>query len=398
MVNILLKIGLSVVVILAVLFQVYLKEAVWLGLGIGKVMQPISDFPYTCRKIVDPRMEACEDMWLSQSTRQLFLVCSDPIARDAWFPNVGALNISGRSQRDSIVALDIDKPVGTSFEPRTLKTEGFAGTSGDGIINIAGFTGIDNSDGSIDLLVTNMRPSVDAESGNYLDQFVHGANTTVEHFTTGAGPNELKHVRTFADAGITTPNRVAVMDDKTFYVANDHGPHMMGWRHHLSPILGFANINVCKPNTPCKEVSSSLKFPNGLAIHGNTLYVPDSIRGTLTIYNILPNKDLKKVDEIKLNYGLDNVSIDENGDLWIAAFPVGIEIYKANKDPYNAHPPSAVLRVRKVDGEWKVDKVLEDKDGEVLPAATTALHDAKTGRIFLSSVISPWITVCEANA
>ncbi|PTD06831.1 hypothetical protein FCULG_00006500, partial [Fusarium culmorum] len=314
MVNILVKIGLSVVVVLSVLFQVYLKEAVWLGLGIGKVMQPISDFPYTCRKIVDPRMEACEDMWLSHSTRQLFLVCSDPIARDAWFPNVGALNISGRSQRDSIVALDIDKPVGTSFEPRTLKTEGFA--------------------------------------------------------------------------GITTPNRVAVMDDKTFYVANDHGPHMMGWRHHLSPILGFANINVCKPNTPCKEVSSSLKFPNGLAIHGNTLYVPDSIRGTLTIYNILPNKDLKKVDEIKLNYGLDNVSIDENGDLWIAAFPVGIEIYKANKDPYNAHPPSAVLRVRKVDGEWKVDKVLEDKDGEVLPAATTALHDAKTGRIFLSSKLN----------
>lgn len=130
------------------------------------------------------------------------------------------------------MALDIDKPVGTSFEPRTLKTEGFAGTSGDGLINIAGFTGIDNSDGSIDLLVTNMRPSVDAESGNYLDQFVHGANTTVEHFTTGAGPNELKHVRTFADAGITTPNRVAVMDDKTFYVANDHGPHMMGWVSH----------------------------------------------------------------------------------------------------------------------------------------------------------------------
>lgn len=94
------------------------------------------------------------------------------------------------------------------------------------------------------------------------------------------------------------------------------------------------------------------------------------------------------MDEIKLNYGLDNVSIDENGDLWIAAFPVGIEIYKANKDPYNAHPPSAVLRVRKVDGEWKVDKVLEDKDGEVLPAATTALHDAKTGRIFLSSKLS----------
>jgi hypothetical protein len=82
----LIKIGLSAIVVLAVLFQIYLKEAVWLGFGIGKVLQPISDFPYTCRKIVDPRVEACEDMWLSQSTRQLFLACSDPITRNEWFP------------------------------------------------------------------------------------------------------------------------------------------------------------------------------------------------------------------------------------------------------------------------------------------------------------------------
>jgi hypothetical protein len=130
------------------------------------------------------------------------------------------------------VALDIDKPVGDSFEPRTLKTPGFSGTSGDGLVNLAGFTGIDNADGSIDLLVTNMRPSVDATTGKYLDQYIHGGNTTIEHFTTGAGANELKHVRTFADGGIATPNRVAVMDDKTFYVTNDHGPHKVGWVSH----------------------------------------------------------------------------------------------------------------------------------------------------------------------
>lgn len=91
------------------------------------------------------------------------------------------------------------------------------------------------------------------------------------------------------------------------------------------------------------------------------------------------------MDEIKLGYGLDNASIDENGDIWIAAFPVGSEIYKAYKDPYNARAPASVLRVSKVEGEWKVEKMLEDKEGEVLPVATTAVHDAKTGRLFLSS-------------
>jgi len=139
--------------------------------------------------------------------------------------SVGHLNVSGRSEKDAIVVLDVDSD---NFEPHVLKTPEFSGTSGDGLINVAGFTGIDNPDGSIDILITNMRPSVD-ETGKFLDQYVHGGNTTIERFTTGAGMSEMKHVKTYADQGIATPNRVAVMEDGTFYVTNDHGPHKMGW-------------------------------------------------------------------------------------------------------------------------------------------------------------------------
>ncbi len=38
-----------------------------------------------------------------------------------------------------------------------------------------------------------------------------------------------------------------------------------------------------------------------------------------------------------------------------------------------------------MNSEW--EKVLEDRDGEVLPGTTTAIHDAKTGRLFLSSKV-----------
>lgn len=86
MAGLLFKIGLSAIALLAVVFQIFLKDAVWLGLGIGRVTEPLSNFPYTCRRIVDPRMEACEDMWLSEETRQLFLACSDSLARPHWMP------------------------------------------------------------------------------------------------------------------------------------------------------------------------------------------------------------------------------------------------------------------------------------------------------------------------
>ena len=133
--------------------------------------------------------------------------------------------MSGRSEKDAIVVLDIDSD---GFEPRVLKTPGFSGTTGDGLINVAGFTGIDNADGSIDILITNMRPSVD-ENGKLVDQYAHGGNTTIERFTTGAGMSDMTHVKTYADRGIATPNRVATMKDATVYVTNDHGPHKTGW-------------------------------------------------------------------------------------------------------------------------------------------------------------------------
>lgn len=86
MVGTLAKVGITVVVALAVFFQLVLKDKIWLGLGIGRTLEPLSSFPYACHKISDPRLEACEDMYLSESTRQLFLACSDPLARSQWMP------------------------------------------------------------------------------------------------------------------------------------------------------------------------------------------------------------------------------------------------------------------------------------------------------------------------
>lgn len=84
------KIGLGAVVLIAVLIRLPIVQrtgtVIHLGLAIGRTIQPIRDFPYQCRRIEHPRLEACEDMWLSEATRQLFLACSDPEARSQWMP------------------------------------------------------------------------------------------------------------------------------------------------------------------------------------------------------------------------------------------------------------------------------------------------------------------------
>ncbi|KAH6990098.1 hypothetical protein EDB80DRAFT_729476 [Ilyonectria destructans] len=396
MVSITVKVGLSVVALLAVLFQVYLKDAVWLGLGIGRTIQPLSDFPYTCRRIVDTRMEACEDMWLSESTRQLFLACSDPISRSHWSPSVGDFNLTGRSKRDAMVVLDIDKPVGDGFELRVLKTPGYTGTAGDGLLSLAGFSGTDNIDqGTIELFIVNHRPSVDAETGEFLDHSAVGGNSTIELFETGPDATELRHLHTYVSKHIATPNRVAAAGRDSFYFTNDHGPNKLGLQHLLSPIFRTGDVTFCN-KAGCKPVVGGLQFPNGLSMgQDGLLYVPNSLPGTVGVYRILPDNGLEKVDEVFLGFSIDNLSVDKHGDIFAAAFPVGIEIFKAYKDPYNARPPSAALRMRKEKGGYVVEKVIEDAFGDALPVATTVVHDVKTGRLFFTSVIAPFITVCE---
>lgn len=139
------------------------------------------------------------------------------------------LNLAGRSTRDRIVALNLDT---LDFQP--LRVSGFTGTAGDGLIHVLGFTGVDLDDRTVELYVTNFRPSVDPATGQALpDQTSTGANATIEVFKVGRSTDEapgprLDWVRTIADEAIRMPNRVAVVPGGGIYVTNDHGSHKIG--------------------------------------------------------------------------------------------------------------------------------------------------------------------------
>lgn len=132
--------------------------------------------------------------------------------------------MSGRSTRDAIIVMDLET---LSF--RELSTAEYTGTDGDGLIHMNGFNGIHKKDGSIDLLLTNFRPSVHISTGHVLpDQAATGANATLEIFNISPKENRFKHVSTIVDGAIATPNRVAAVGGSGFYVTNDHGLRKTG--------------------------------------------------------------------------------------------------------------------------------------------------------------------------
>ncbi|KAB5517362.1 hypothetical protein GE09DRAFT_979088 [Coniochaeta sp. 2T2.1] len=404
------RIGLIIIVAAAAFLVGPVKRAYHVS-GYGRDIQPITDFPYKCRRLYEPlatneRPHAAEDMWLSEATRQLFLAASDQHARKQWFPNMGHLNLTGRSEIDAVIVLDIDAldPSSSKVDAssyRVLSTPRFKGTAGDGHFHIIGISGLETDEG-IKLYFTNNRPSVDAVTGELLDQTVVGANATIEVFATGPKATRMKHERTYAHRHIVTPNNVAPVPDteEGIYITNDHGQHKTGLQFTLSPWLATGDVTYCSPTT-CRIVSKSHKFPNGLlrSRREGLLYVPSSAGAGVYVYRILASHDLEQVAHIDIPWSLDNLSEDANGDIYAAAFPKPIEALTVFNGPeLKTYATATVLRIRKdegAEGGYVWDKILEDRDRVVLPGATTVVHDARTGRLFLSGNVSPFITVCE---
>lgn len=77
-------VGGSLAVLLAVLFQLVLKDLLFVSLGIGRSMQSVEEFSYDCRKIHHRLLESCEDIWLDDEGRKLYAACSEVSSRRKW--------------------------------------------------------------------------------------------------------------------------------------------------------------------------------------------------------------------------------------------------------------------------------------------------------------------------
>lgn len=74
------------IVLFAVLYQGFVKDVLWVSLGVGRDVRPIEEFPYNCRQVRHHHLEACEDMWLDEETRILYAACGSSASRVNWTP------------------------------------------------------------------------------------------------------------------------------------------------------------------------------------------------------------------------------------------------------------------------------------------------------------------------
>lgn len=195
--------------------------------------------------------------------------------------------------------------------------------------------------------------------------------------------DELRFISAHTSEWLRSPNDIHVLEDETVLLTNDTRKRMGIWEMLLNMKSG--SIAAYDPEGQDMElIAKKLRYPNGLASAGDTVYVATSRHNALFRYVKDENGQLGDRVRITKLMGLDN--IQRHGDeLLIAAHPKLMAFYKHSKDPANLSP-GIVYSVNRHSGE---SKVLYSNDGSQISGPSTAIRIGDD--LYICQVFEPFL-------
>ncbi|MBT8218231.1 MAG: SMP-30/gluconolactonase/LRE family protein [Bacteroidia bacterium] len=206
--------------------------------------------------------------------------------------------------------------------------------------------------------------------------------------------DQLHHIRSYKDEiDMCCPNDVVGISKETFYVTNDHG-NRSGFGRTMEEYLRLAKSNFIYYNgTSFREAYSGLKMANGIQLSndGTRLYVTHTLgQELLTFERNKTDETLRLMSRTPLHSGVDNIDVDESGNLWIGSHPKLFDFVSHAGDP-TALSPSQVFKLSplKDDDEFVVEEVLLD-DGTIISGSSVAVrygNELYVGCVFESKIV-----------
>ncbi len=202
----------------------------------------------------------------------------------------------------------------------------------------------------------------------------------------------LFHQQSYSDESMCCPNDVVGVSPSQFYVTNDHGTQKGVLRNvedylrvPLSYLLYFDGIKFSK-------AYEGLTYGNGVNISndGSKLYLTHTTgRELLTFSRDTQTGTLKLLDKLNLKSGLDNISVDEDDNLWIASHPKMLKFVGHAKDATKKSPSQIFKLTPEGNDSYRMEEVFLD-EGEVISASSIGIHYKKQlliGGVFESKVV-----------
>jgi hypothetical protein len=288
-------------------------------------------------------------------------------------------------------------------------------------------------------LGVEVTPSLNgATSVLYIVNHARG-ETTIEQFVISPdAPTQAHWQRTLSSPWFVSPNALAITNETSFYVSNDH---LMTRRlpFPLAPILPMiesiaglplgwlAHVTVNPDGTVTHKLAAlGVPFANGVAISpdGTTLALSSTSLGQIYFYdrNTTTN-DLKYREAVSVPFFNDNLMFDDHGALIVAGHPhfpslIAVAANKtdaqapswsvslnplskdthfaedAHRTLYDLRAPFSASKVVPASKGWELETLFQS-DGSVFGTSSTSLRDLRTGALYMVGLYEEGMMVCR---
>ncbi len=195
--------------------------------------------------------------------------------------------------------------------------------------------------------------------------------STIEVFTLHG--DSLAYKKTLTDSAMISPNDIVLLDENRFYFTNDHR-YTEGIGLFFEEYGGRSISNVVYfDGKNYTEVAGGIAYANGINFDAkrNLLFVA-SPRGFLVkVYSKNNDGSLDFIEDIPCGFGVDNIEIDTEGNLWIGGHPNLLQ-FKAYAQGKKETSPSEIIKITyKGKGDYVIEHIYTE-DGSNMSGATVA--------------------------
>ena len=216
------------------------------------------------------------------------------------------------------------------------------------------------------------------------------AGHSIEIFATAEG--RLRHLESIANLLFRSPNDIAAVGPRQFYVTNDRG-YLDGIAMQLERILSWENSDVVYfDGQVASVVLDGLIFANGIQFEPQTerVFITETGANTLGIYRrSRADGALTLANGTAVGRGPDNIDIDENGNIWIATHPKAFK-FLAHADRPESPSPSRVVRLQ-ADGTG-LEEIYVGTGEELSAASVAAVYN---GEMLLGTIFDAKLLRCR---
>ena len=208
--------------------------------------------------------------------------------------------------------------------------------------------------------------------------------------------DSLNHLESISNEVIISPNDVVGVGERKFYFTNDHNEKVSSWRY-FKDLLTIGTGDVCYFNGESVQPTSieGIKYANGVnvSLDGKKMYVAATSDRKILIYDRdLLSGTLTKSGEIVTNTGVDNIELDEVGNLWVGCHPQLLKFLSHAKDEKVKSPSEIVVLRNSGDGKFEQETIYMNDGSEISASSVGAVYK---NRLLIGPVFQRHIVLVE---